>query len=97
MKSHVFGEEWRDRWRNSLLESIANECVTAGLARDVPEANTVIIPAFMKHNLLPSYLHKEIKWSRNNEGKAFGEVEGKIYEAPISSHVLDPLDIVIED
>ncbi|KAH7094410.1 hypothetical protein FB567DRAFT_585784 [Paraphoma chrysanthemicola] len=97
MKLHVLEEEWRDRWRNSLLGSIANECVTAGLARDVPEANTVIIPAFMKHNLLPSYLHKEIKWSRNKEGKAYGELEGKKYEAPISWHVLDPLDMIIED
>ncbi|KAH7084761.1 hypothetical protein BKA63DRAFT_2219 [Paraphoma chrysanthemicola] len=92
MELHAFGEENElDRWRNSLLESIANECVTAGLARDIREANTVIIPAFMKHDLLPKNLHKEIKWSRNKLGQAYGEVEGVIYTAPIPEQVLDPL------
>lgn len=42
------------RWSNSVFEVIANECVTAGLAHDVAEAYTVIIPAFMKHKLLPT-------------------------------------------
>lgn len=56
-----------DRWSNSVFESIANECVTAGLAHDLAEAYTVIIPTFMKHKLLPTRLHSEVKFVREGE------------------------------
>jgi len=50
------------RWKNSVLESIAKECVNAGLVNDIDEAYTVIVPAFMKRGLLPKTLHDEIKF-----------------------------------
>jgi hypothetical protein len=53
---------------NSVINSIANECVAVGLAHDVDEANTVIIPAFVKHDLLPKKPHGEIKWQRDEVG-----------------------------
>ena len=54
------------RWSNSVLESIANECVMAGLAYDVAEAYTVIISAFMKDDLLPTGQHDVLEFIRND-------------------------------
>ena len=51
---------------NSVLETIANECVIAGLAHDIAEAYTVIVPAFMKHNLLPTEPHDVLEFIRND-------------------------------
>jgi hypothetical protein len=62
-------------WGNSVLESIANECVAAGLAHDVNEANTIIIPAFIKHGVLPRKPHnQEIKWKYDQTGRVVDPV-----------------------
>lgn len=55
-------------WRNSFFESVANECVSAGLAYDVEEANTVILPSFAKYDLLPKEIHEEIVFEREIGG-----------------------------
>lgn len=41
---------------NTVLESISHECVATGLAHDLAEAYTVIVPAFAKRGLLPKSL-----------------------------------------
>jgi hypothetical protein len=66
-------------WGNSVLESIANECVAAGLAHDVNEADTVIIPAFVKHGLLPEEPHdEEIKWQHDQTGRVADPLEAVV-------------------
>ncbi|KAH7007323.1 hypothetical protein EDB80DRAFT_842607 [Ilyonectria destructans] len=42
------------RWDNSVFSMIANEVVNGGLARDVAEAYTLIVPAFARYGILPS-------------------------------------------
>jgi hypothetical protein len=67
-------------WRNSVFASIADECVSAGLAYDVDEAYTVIIPAFRKHNLLPRKVEEEeINHSRDENGVKFATVDRERY------------------
>ncbi|RYP70138.1 hypothetical protein DL771_005650 [Monosporascus sp. 5C6A] len=41
-------------WENSVFRMIADEVVSGGLARDVTEAYTLIIPAFAKYDVLPT-------------------------------------------
>jgi len=51
-------------WENSVFKSIAEECVSTGLAHNVDEAYTVIIPAFLKRDLVPEEIHSdEVKFS----------------------------------
>ncbi|RYP67006.1 hypothetical protein DL770_008705 [Monosporascus sp. CRB-9-2] len=41
-------------WENSVFSMIADEVVSGGLARDVTEAYTLIVPAFAKYDVLPT-------------------------------------------
>jgi hypothetical protein len=70
--------------QNSLLQSIASGCVSAGLAHDDAEAYTVIIPAFLKQGLLSDEQHGDIKYGRNEDGSAFCIIDGEWQPAPIS-------------
>jgi hypothetical protein len=77
-------------WSNSVLESIANECVAAGLAHDVHEANTVIIPAFVKHGLLPEKLHdEEITWQYDETGSVVDPAETAVQPGSSSDEATD--------
>jgi hypothetical protein len=67
---------------NSVLQSIATECVSAGLAHDVSEAYTVIIPAFSKHKLLPMLSHQEVKFFRAEDGSVSTTVNGELLRYP---------------
>jgi hypothetical protein len=77
-------------WSNSVLQSIANECVAVGLAHDVNEANTVIIPAFVKHGLLPEKLHdEEITWQYDEAGRVVDPAETAVQPGASSDEATD--------
>jgi hypothetical protein len=76
------------RYSNTVLESIANECVAAGLAHDAKEAYTVIVPVFLKHNLLPWGPHDEVMYSRDDKNDAIAEMGGNRYPVPVPDEIL---------
>lgn len=41
------------RWANTFFDALGNEAVKAGLAVDLDDALTLVIPAFARYNLLP--------------------------------------------
>jgi hypothetical protein len=71
------GEE--GRLRNTVLESLAAECVSSSLAHDVAEAYTIIVPSFLKHDLLPLKQHGEIKFYPYDHGGKVASMGGKNY------------------
>jgi hypothetical protein len=77
------------RWSNAVLESIANECVAAGLAHDAKEAYTVIVPVFLKHDLLPNGPHDEVKYARDDNNEAIAEMGGNRYRVPVPYEILN--------
>lgn len=41
-------------WTNSFFQRLAEEVVDKGVARDITEAYTLVIPAFHRYGLLPT-------------------------------------------
>ncbi|KAM7203209.1 hypothetical protein V8F20_004151 [Naviculisporaceae sp. PSN 640] len=66
--------ETADRpWANSFFDDLGNEAVRAGLATDLDDALTLLIPAFARYNLLPREYTLQYGQERVNTSSYHGE------------------------
>lgn len=52
--------------------------MSSGLAPDIHEAYSVILPAFAKYNLLPDDAHENIEWESNSDGESMQTNEDEL-------------------